>query len=97
LHHAKAVSYWTLFALIVFGPCEPLIPLLFVGYGYGWTAIVLVFLLFGLVSIGAMIVQVHLVDYGISLLRIHWLEHASDIIAGGIIAATGVAIRVLGI
>jgi hypothetical protein len=35
--------------------------------------------------------------YGISLLRIHWLEHASDIIAGGVIAATGVAIRVLGI
>jgi hypothetical protein len=25
----------------------------------------------------------HLVSYGISLLQIHWLEHASDIIAGG--------------
>jgi hypothetical protein len=55
-----------------------------------------VFLLFGLATIGMLIVQVHLVYYGISLLRIHWLEHASDIIAGGVIATTGVAIRVLG-
>ena len=97
LEHAKTVSYWTLFALIVFGPCEPLIPLLFVGYGYGWTAVFLVFLLFSVATIGMMLVQVHLVYYGVSRLRFHRLEHASDIIAGGVIAATGVAIRVLGI
>jgi hypothetical protein len=97
LDRAKTVSYWTLFALIVFGPCEPLIPLLFVGYGYGWSAVFLVFLLFGLATIGMMLLQVHLVSYGVSLLRVHWLEHASDIVAGGVIAATGVAIRILGI
>jgi hypothetical protein len=95
--HAKTVSYWTLFALIVFGPCEPLIPLLFVGYGYGWTAVFLVFLLFGLATIGMMLLQVHLVYYGVSLLRGHWVEHASDIMAGGVIAMTGVMIRIFGI
>lgn len=97
LQHAKTVSYWTLFALIVFGPCEPLIPLLFVGYGYGWSAVLLVFLLFGLATIGMMLLQVHLAYYGISLLRGHWLEHAGEIITGGVIAATGMAIRILGI
>lgn len=91
------VSSWTLFALIVFGPCEPLIPLLFIGYGYGWAAVFLVFLLFGLATIGMMLLQVHLASYGVSLLRSHWLEHASDIVAGGVIAVTGVVIRVLGI
>jgi hypothetical protein len=97
LHRAKTASYWTLFALIVFGPCEPLIPLLFVGYSYGWSAVFIVFLLFGLATIGMMLLQVHLAYYGISFLRAHWLEHAADIIAGGVIAATGIVIRVFGI
>ncbi len=97
LQRANTVSYWTLFALIVFGPCEPLIPLLFVGYGYGWSVVVSVFLLFGLATIGMMLLQVHLAFYGLSLFKAHRLEHAADIIAGGVIAATGIAIRVLGI
>lgn len=97
LERAQTVSYWTLFALIVFGPCEPLIPMLFVGYGYGWSVVFLVFLLFAMATIGMMLVQVHLAYYGVSLLRVHRLEHASEIIAGGVIAATGIAIRVLGI
>lgn len=97
LQRAKTVSYWTLFALIVFGPCEPLIPLLFVGYGYGWSTVLSVFLLFGLSTIGMMLLQVHLAFYGLSLFKAHRVEHASDIIAGGVIAATGIAIRMLGI
>lgn len=94
---ANTISYWTLFALIVFGPCEPLIPLLFVGYGYGWSAVVSVFLVFGLATIGMMLLQVHFAFYGLALVKTHRLEHAADIIAGGVIAATGIAIRLLGI
>ena len=45
---AKVVSYWTLFALVIFGPCEPLIPLIFAGYAYGWLAVIGVFAVFGL-------------------------------------------------
>lgn len=97
MQHAKTASYWTLFALIVFGPCEPLIPLLFVGYGYGWSVVLLVFLLFSLATIGMMLLQVHLAYYGVSLLRSHRLEHAGDVITGGVIAATGIAIRIFGI
>ncbi len=97
LEKAKVVSYWTLFALIVFGPCEPLIPLIFASSAFGWTAVFLVFALFGISTIGMMLVQVHLASFGVSLIRSHRFEHVSDVIAGGVIALTGVMIRVLGI
>jgi len=95
--HVKSVSYWTLFTLIVFGPCEPLIPLVFTGFSLGWSAVFLVSLVFGITTIAMMLVQVHLGALGVSLLRVSGLERASDVITGGVIATTGVAIRVLGI
>jgi hypothetical protein len=74
-----------------------LIPLIFAGWAYGWYAVFLVFVLFGISTIGMMIVQVHLATFGVSLIRSHWFEHASDVIAGGVIALTGIMIRVMGI
>jgi hypothetical protein len=97
LEKAKVVSYWTIFALVVFGPCEPLIPLIFAGSAYGWPVVFMVFALFGISTIGMMLIQVHLATFGVSLIRSHWFEHASDVIAGGVIAVTGILIRVLGI
>jgi sulfite exporter TauE/SafE len=97
MKNANVVSYWTLFALVVFGPCEPLIPLIFVGYGFGWMVVLAVFAVFGIATIAMMLVQVHLASAGMRLLRAHWLEHGSHAIAGGVIALTGVAIMVLGL
>lgn len=97
LEQAKAVSYWTLFALILFGPCESLIPLIFASSAYGWTQVFVVFILFGLSTIGMMLLQVHLAAYGVSLLHSHRFEHASDVVAGGVIALTGMTIRFFGI
>ncbi len=97
IERARVVSYWTLFALVVLGPCEPLIPLVFAGYGIGWSAVALVFLVFSLSTLSMMLLQVHLATLGISLIRFHWFEHATDVLAGGVIALTGVAIHLLGI
>lgn len=94
---AKIVSYWTLFALIIFGPCEPLIPLLFASIPYGWFAITAIFTVFGVVTIGMMLLQVHLAMLGLSFMRSHFFEDASHVIAGVVIVLTGIAIRVLGI
>ncbi len=94
---AKVVSYWTLFALIIFGPCEPLIPLVFAAYASGGMAVLFVFLVFAFATVAMMLVQVHFAYLGISSLRVHWLERGSDVIAGGAIALTGIVIRLLGI
>ena len=94
---AKVVSYWTLFALIIFGPCEPLIPLLFASIPYGWMAIGVIFLVFGFVTIAMMLLQVHLAMLGLSFMRSHFFEEGSHVIAGVAIVLTGVIIRVFGI
>lgn len=89
----KSVSYWTLFILIIFGPCEPLIPLLFASSAYGWYSVVLLVALFGAATIVMMQLQVHAALWGFSFIRTHAFEHASDAIAGGVIVITGIAIR----
>ena len=94
---AKIVSYWTLFALIVFGPCEPLIPLIFASVPYGWMTVAVVFSIFTFVTLLMMQLQVHMALFGLSFFHSHWLEHAGDIIAGSVIALTGVALRVFGL
>ncbi|MCI0407221.1 MAG: hypothetical protein L0191_01440, partial [Acidobacteria bacterium] len=48
-HHALAIdearrrtiTVWSLVAIIVLGPCEPLIPLLFLATKFGWSGLVL--------------------------------------------------------
>jgi hypothetical protein len=97
VNKVAAASYWTLFALIVFGPCEPLIPLLFASVSYGWMAAGVIFIVFGGVTIVMMLLQVHLAMLGLSMMRFHFLSDASHIVAGVVIAATGIAIRILGI
>lgn len=97
LQTAKLVSTWALFALIVFGPCEPLIPLVVAGSAFGWGKVILLATVFGATTIVVMLIQVHLVSRGLSLVWSKRLEHASDVVAGAVIMLTGVGIRVLGI
>lgn len=97
LHTAKLVSAWTLFALIVFGPCEPLIPLVMAGSAFGWTEVFLLTSVFGATTIVMMLCQVHLASRGLSMVWSDRLDRASDVAAGSVIMLTGVGIRVLGI
>ena len=47
---SKTVTLWTLFAIFVLGPCEPLIPLMFLATDYGWSGILLTSLAFSFVQ-----------------------------------------------
>lgn len=94
---AKLVSSWTLFALVVFGPCEPLIPIFIAGSAFGWMHVLTLSVVFGVTTILMMLLQVHLGVRGISLIASHRFERASDVVAGAVITLTGVGIRVLGV
>jgi len=91
------VSYWTLFALVVFGPCEPLIPLLFLAYIYGWHAVYITFIIFTLATVGMMLVEVTLASLGLSFVSLRRIEQFADVLAGGIIAGTGILVHFLGL
>lgn len=95
--NATTVSYWMLFIIIIFGPCEPLIPLLFASSAYGWMSVVITVGVFSIATIAMMQLQVHAALWGVSAIRWHFIEHASDAVAGVVIIVTGIAIRVFGI
>lgn len=96
---ARSIAVWTLIAIFVLGPCEPLIPLMFVSATHGWSAVIGVSALFGIITIVMMIGQSLIVYLGLDFLRIGTRinHHHGHIIAGLVIAATGAGVMFLGI
>ncbi len=93
----NTVALWTLFAVIVLGPCEPLIPLAFLGYNYGWSGLITVSAIFSLVTLIMMLVQSLLAFMGIQLIKTHIVEKYSHALAGLVIALTGIFVLVSGV
>jgi hypothetical protein len=93
----KSVTIWTLIAIFVLGPCEPLIPLMFVAAAHGTGAVLLVSGLFGLLTLAMMVGQAVLGYAGASLFRFSRIEHYGHLIGGLVIAATGAIVMFIGI
>ena len=95
---AKNLTPWILFTIFVFGPCEPLIPLLI--YPAAKSSIfglVLVMSVFGVVTIATMLSIVILLSLGANLLPMGRLERYTHALAGATICLCGIAIRFLGL
>ncbi len=100
VHDSKTVSLtpWILFTIFVFGPCEPLIPLIMYPAAKGsmW-AVALVASIFGLTTIGTMLCIVCASSLGLSKLPFRKLERYSHALAGLAIFLSGGAIKFLGL
>lgn len=93
-----SLTPWILFTVFVLGPCEPLIPLLM--YPAAKThigAVALVTLVFGLTTIGTMLVIVRLTLQGMNFLPMKVFEKHMHAIAGATICLSGLAIVFLGL
>ena len=91
------VTLWTLFAIFVLGPCEPLIPIMFLATEYGWGAIAAASLAFSAVTIVMMLAQSLLAFYGIHLIRHDIAERYSHAFAGFAIVLTGAFVMMMGV
>jgi sulfite exporter TauE/SafE len=96
---AKAnITPWVLFTIFVFGPCEPLIPILmYPAAQSSWAVMLLVAVVFGVTTIGTMMVVVYLGARGFSFIPLGKLERYSHALAGFIIFASGAGIKFLGL
>ncbi len=95
---AKNLTPWILFTIFVFGPCEPLIPLLM--YPAAKSSIfglVLVTIVFSVVTIMTMLSIVIFLSLGANLLPIGRLERYTHALAGATICICGIAIQFLGL
>jgi len=98
LDHHKIMTTWTLFTIFVFGPCEPLIPILmYPAAQHNTVGVVVVTSIFGVVTISTMMGLVVLLSSGIERLPLRALERYTHAIAGGVLASTGLAIKFLGL
>jgi len=90
----SSITPWVLFTIFVFGPCEPLIPLLmFPAAKLSYWDVVLVGLVFAVFTLVTMTVVVTIGYLGLSRLSAGWLAKYSHAVAGFAIAACGVAVQ----
>lgn len=89
---------WVLFTVFIFGPCEPLIPLLLVPMAQrNFGGVVLVTLVFGLATLATMVAAVLGCQWGVERLPLGSLERYTHALAGAALALCGVAIQFLGL
>jgi nickel/cobalt exporter len=89
---------WILFLIFIFGPCEPLIPILM--YPAAQNNIhgaVIVSLLFSVVTISTMMSVVLVFKLGFSKINLNPVEKYNNLIAGTMIFLSGLAIQFLGL
>jgi nickel/cobalt exporter len=92
------ITPWVLFTVFVFGPCEPLIPILmYPAARESWWGLLMVTLVFGGVTILTMMAIVLLSTFGISFLPLGKVERYTHAIAGAAITLCGAAIVFLGL
>jgi nickel/cobalt transporter (NicO) family protein len=95
---AKTVTPWVLFVIFVFGPCEPLIPLLmYPAAESGIFELVVITAVFGLVTTATMLTAVTLGRAGVSFLPVKKVERYSHALAGASILLCGLAMLFLGL
>lgn len=94
----KNLTPWILFVIFVFGPCEPLIPLLmFPALQHSLLGVVGVSAVFCLVTIATMTTIVLLMATGISFVKLEKLEKYTHALAGSAIFFSGIAIQFMGL
>lgn len=88
---------WMLMAILVFGPCEPLIPLMFVASQQGMATVWAMSLVFSVVTIGMVVGQSVLSFAGLRLISAPWMERYAHALAGLVIVLTALFVLLAGV
>ena len=89
---------WILFTIFVFGPCEPLIPIvMYPAAQHNYSHLAIVTLVFSAITIVTMLTVVTIASRGINLLPMKTLEKYSHALAGATIFLCGIGMLFLGL
>ncbi len=92
------ITPWILFTIFVFGPCEPLIPLImYPAAKHSMAGVALVATAFAVATIATMLTIIALSTWGLSFVRLGRLERYAHAMAGGAIFLSGLAVQFLGL
>jgi len=89
---------WILFTIFVFGPCEPLIPIvMYPAAKQHYSELIIVTLIFSAITIATMMALVAAASVGIKILPMKKIERYSHALAGGTIFVCGLGMLFLGL
>ncbi|MBI4343051.1 MAG: hypothetical protein HY599_06760 [Candidatus Omnitrophica bacterium] len=88
---------WMLFAIMVFGPCEPLIPLMFVASERGMPTVWAIGGMFSVVTVAMVVGQSCLSYAGVRLISAPWMERYAHALTGLAILLTALFVMVAGV
>jgi nickel/cobalt transporter (NicO) family protein len=92
--HKQNLTPWILFTIFVFGPCEPLIPILmYPAAAESLWSVILVASVYALATIAAMLSVVMLATLGLNFLPTTRVQRYNHALAGAVIFLCGVAIH----
>ncbi len=95
---SSSIAPWALFVIFIFGPCEPLIPLLmYPAAKNSLMDLCVVTGVFGIVTIGTMLGTVLLSRTGVKFIPLMQFQRFAHVIAGATICLCGLAIQFLGL
>lgn len=95
---AGRLTPWILFLIFVFGPCEVLIPMLiYPAANHSSIGVFLVALVFGVATVGTMMLVVYLGYEGLSLVRFKGREYQLHLFAGFVILLAGAGMQFMGL
>lgn len=90
----KNLTPWILFTIFIFGPCEPLIPLLmFPAAAESFLGVASVAIVFAIVTISVMMAVVLAGTFGLNFIRFKKLQRFSHALAGGLILICSLTIH----
>jgi len=94
----RNITPWILFTIFIFGPCEPLIPIvMYPAAKDNYTQMLILTMIFSLITILTMITLVAVSYYGFRFLPMKKLERHSHALAGGAIFLCGMGMLFLGL
>ena len=91
----RSVLFWTLVAIVVLGPCEPLIPLMFVAVQISWAAVIISSLLFLVLTLVVMETFVLAALAGLKVLPLQLTHRLSNVLAALVIIGLGIALMLM--
>ncbi|NQT79742.1 MAG: sulfite exporter TauE/SafE family protein [Candidatus Aminicenantes bacterium] len=93
-----SLTPWILFTIFVFGPCEPLIPLvMYPAMKQNIPGLIFVTVAFGLTTILTMLTIIAISFWGVSFIRLGRLERYAHALAGAMIFISGLSVQFLGL
>ncbi|MCK4886230.1 MAG: sulfite exporter TauE/SafE family protein [Planctomycetes bacterium] len=96
--NTKSITPWVLFTIFIFGPCEPLIPLLmYPAAKESIFGVAMVTAVFSIITIGCMLGVVLVSTFGISFVPVSKLQRYTHMTAGAAIFLCGVSVQFLGL